>query len=198
MGDRKGRVCPVALAGGLDNRFRRWLQNPRRLLGPYLREGMAVLDFGCGPGFFTIDIADIVGPSGRVIAADLQEGMLQKLRAKLRGTGLESRVTLYQCQEGRIGLSQPVEFVLAFYTLHELPDRRAFFNEIRELLNPRGLVLVVEPPLHVSRHAFEATVQMAREAGFTVAERPRIPFNKAVLLRRSWERCIGSLRAPPG
>ncbi len=54
MGDDKNRVCPVERAGNLDNRFRRWIQNPRKILGPYMREGMTVLDLGCGPGFFLL------------------------------------------------------------------------------------------------------------------------------------------------
>jgi ubiquinone/menaquinone biosynthesis C-methylase UbiE len=78
MGDGKNRVCPTAIAGYLDNRFRRWFQNPRKILGPYIKEGMTVLDLGCGPGFFSIDIAQMVGKSGRVIASDLQVGMLHK------------------------------------------------------------------------------------------------------------------------
>ena len=44
MSDRHHRVCPVALAGHLDSRFRRWVQNPYKILGPYLKEGMVVLD----------------------------------------------------------------------------------------------------------------------------------------------------------
>ncbi len=183
MVDRKGRVCPVARAGGLDNWFRRWLQNPRRLLAPYVREGMTVLDFGCGPGFCSFDLARMVGPSGRVIAADLQAGMLQKLRAKLWGHELEARVTLHQCRQNGIGLSQQVDFVLAFYVLHELPDQRAFFTEIQTLLAPQGQLLVVEPPIHVSRKAFEATIELAQEAGLALAGRPRVPFNKAAVLR---------------
>ena len=71
MSDRTGRVCPVERAGSLDNTIRRWLQNPKKILGPYLDEGMTVVDIGCGPGFFSIDMAQMVGKSGRVIAVDL-------------------------------------------------------------------------------------------------------------------------------
>jgi ubiquinone/menaquinone biosynthesis C-methylase UbiE len=77
MSRQKNRVCPVSLAGGLDNKIRRWLQNPRKILAPYIQEGMTVLDIGCGPGFFSIEMAQLVGKSGKVFAADLQEGMLQ-------------------------------------------------------------------------------------------------------------------------
>ena len=79
-------VCPVERANSLDSKLRRWIQNPLKILAPYLREGMSVLDIGCGPGFFTIDMAMMVGESGRVIAADLQEGMLERLRRKIAGT----------------------------------------------------------------------------------------------------------------
>ena len=83
MSNRNNRVCPVERAGSLDNRVRKWLQNPKKILEPYITEGMIVLDVGCGPGFFSIDMAQMVGNSGRVIASDLQEGMLQKVRNKI-------------------------------------------------------------------------------------------------------------------
>ena len=176
------RACPVALARGLDNGFRRWIQNPLRLLGPHVREGMTVLDFGCGPGFFTIDLARLVGPSGRVLAVDLQAGMLDIVRAKVQGTPLEARVVLHRCEPSGIGLSEPVDFALAFYMVHELPDQAAFFADVRPLLLPKGRLFVVEPPLHVSRAAFEGTLRIARDAGFLVAARPRVSFSKAALL----------------
>ncbi|NTU84989.1 MAG: methyltransferase domain-containing protein, partial [Chloroflexales bacterium] len=86
MTDTNDRVCPAALAGGLDNRLRRWLQNPRPILEPYVHAGMTALDIGCGPGFFTLELAQLVGPSGRVIAVDLQADMLEKVRTKIQGT----------------------------------------------------------------------------------------------------------------
>lgn len=183
MADNSDRVCPVALSGGLDNRLRRWFQNPYRILEPYVREGMTVLDFGCGPGFFTLELANLVGPSGRVIAVDLQAGMLEKIDTKVRGTALEARVILHQCQPNRIGLSQPVDFALAFYMVHELPDQAAFFTEVRRLLQAQGQLFVVEPPLHVSSAAFETTIRTAQDSGLNVVARPRVSFSKAALLQ---------------
>jgi 2-polyprenyl-3-methyl-5-hydroxy-6-metoxy-1,4-benzoquinol methylase len=52
MESERNRVCPVELAHSLDNTLRRWLQNPKNILAPYIQEGMTVLDVGCGPGFF--------------------------------------------------------------------------------------------------------------------------------------------------
>ena len=184
MGNGKNRVCPVEIAGGLDNRFRRWLQNPWKILSPYIKEGMTVLDLGCGPGFFSIDIAQMVGKSGRVIASDLQEGMLQKLRHKIQGTELEDRITLHKCQKNRIGVSENVDFVLAFYMVHEVPNQEEFFNEIGSILKPNGQVLIVEPPFHVSKKAFEETIRTAQGAGFTPAERPKVLLSKTVILKK--------------
>jgi len=145
---------------------------------------MTVLDLGCGPGFFSIDIAQMVGKSGRVVASDLQEGMLQKIREKIQGTELEERITLHKCQKSRIGVSENVDFVLVFYMVHEVPDQEEFFNEIGSILKPNGQVLIVEPPFHVSKNAFEETIRTSRGAGFTPAERPKVLFSKTVILKK--------------
>jgi ubiquinone/menaquinone biosynthesis C-methylase UbiE len=83
MNNDRNRVCPVELANSLDNKIRRWLQNPQKILSPYVKEGMKILDVGCGPGFFSVELAKMVGAHGKVYAVDLQEGMLQKLRDKI-------------------------------------------------------------------------------------------------------------------
>ncbi len=184
MSDGNKRICPVERAGSLDNRIRRWLQNPKKILGPYIEEGMTVLDLGCGPGFFSIDMAQMVGKSGRVIASDLQEGMLQKLSDKIQGTELEGRITLHKCEENTIGAPGNVDFVLAFYMIHEVPNQEEFFSEIGSILKTNGQVLIVEPPFHVSKRAFEATIRIAGEAGFTDVERPKVLLSKAVMLQK--------------
>lgn len=184
MSDRKKRVCPVEIAGSLDNRVRRWVQNPQKLLSPYIEEGMTVLDVGCGPGFFSIDIAQMVGNSGRVIAADLQEGMLQKIRDKIKGTELEHTISLHKCEENKIGVSEHVDFILLFYMVHEVPSVEVFFSEIESILKPEGRVFIVEPPFHVSQSAFENTVNKAKGTGLSVVERPKLLLNKAVILKK--------------
>ena len=184
MSNRNRRVCPVERAGSLDNIIRRWLQNPQKILGPYIEEGMTVLDVGCGPGFFSVEMAKMVGKSGRVIASDLQEGMLQKVKAKIKGTEFEERITLHRCEENKIGISAHVDFVLLFYMVHEVPNKKEFFNEIATILRPNGQVLIVEPPFHVSKSAFEETVRKARDVGFRAVEGPAMLFNKTVILKK--------------
>ncbi|UCF80037.1 MAG: class I SAM-dependent methyltransferase [Acidobacteriota bacterium] len=185
MSDANKRVYPAERAGSLDNRIRRWLQNPRKILRPYIEEGMTVLDVGCGPGFFSIDMARMVGESGRVIASDLQEGMLQQLRDKIRGTELEERITLHKCEADRIGVSEHVDFVLLFYMVHEVPDAKALFGEMSAVLKPGGRILVVEPPFHVSKSAFKETIEKARDIGFVDAEGPKVLFSKTAILKKA-------------
>jgi len=184
MSDKSTSICPVEKADSLDSKIRRWLQKPEKILGPYIKEGMTVLDFGCGPGFFSVDIAHMVGQSGRVIAADLQEGMLHKLRDKIKGTDIENRITLHKCEENKIGISDNIDFVVAFYIVHEVINKEDLFIELENILKPNGQLLIVEPPFHVSKKAFEDTIKKTREAGFKEVERPKMLFNKAVLLKK--------------
>ena len=65
----KNRVCPVEQAGALDTCYRRWMQSPKRILKPFINKGMHVLDLGCGPGVYTLEIARMAGEKGKVIAA---------------------------------------------------------------------------------------------------------------------------------
>ncbi|MCL0065493.1 class I SAM-dependent methyltransferase [Dehalococcoidia bacterium] len=184
MSDKNKRVCPVEIAGILDNPIRRWVQTPQKILNPYIKGGITVLDIGCGPGFFSIEIAQMVGKSGRVIAADLQEGMLQKLRDKIQGTEAEKRITLHRCEKNKIGVSENVDFVLAFYVIHEVPNQKEFLSEIQSILKPSGQLFIVEPRLfHVSKKAFEETIRKAKEIGFQPIEKPRVFLSWTALLK---------------
>lgn len=189
MNDRKNRVCPVSMAGGLDNRIRRMIQNPEAILSPYVSKGMTVLDVGCGPGFFSMALAGLVGDSGRVIAADLQEGMLEKLRNKIAGTELEKRIRLHQCKPDGINIQEQVDLVLAFFMIHEVPDKTRLFKEIFSLLKSGGQFLLVEPKLfHVSLREFEDTIKMAESAGFKRAEGPKVRFSWSAILSKGNDR----------
>lgn len=181
-----GRVCPVAMAGSLDNRLRRWFQNPHKILHPFLREGMTALDIGCGPGFFAIPMAQLVGESGRVIAVDLQKGMLDRVRRKIAGSTLEQRIVLHKCETDRIGISEAVDFALLFYVIHEIPEKEKFFNEMSNIMKQTGQILVVEPLFHVSKASFQRTLGKAEAAGFTALPGPRLfPDRTAVLRKRA-------------
>ncbi len=185
--NRSNRVCPVENAGGLESAIRKFFQNPRNILSPYVRNGMTALDIGCGPGVFSIELAKIVGKPGRVIAADLQEGMLQILRNKIKGSDLEGIIELSKCNAESTGLSAQVDFILAFYVVHEVPDKINFFEEMHSLLKGDGKMLIVEPKFHVSRREFDEMLESLTKMGFRTVERPKIFFSRSVLLNMGIE-----------
>jgi len=178
----KQRICPVENAGGLDNSIRRFLQNPQKLLKPFIHEGMTVLDMGCGPGFFSIEIAKLLSNSGKVIAADLQDGMLEKVNKKIKGTDLEQRIVLHKCQEDKIGVTENVDFVLAFYMIHEVPDQNKLFEELKSILKPNGKIYIIEPKFHVSKKSFDDMINKLKSKGFEILESPKIFFSRTVLV----------------
>lgn len=185
MTTEHNRVCPVTLANSLDSRFRRWLQNPHKILAPYVTEGMTAVDIGCGPGFFAIELARLVGPTGRVIAADLQQGMLDKVAEKVRGTDLAGRIGLVKCDSSSLNVTASADFVLAFYMVHEMPDQAAFFRQVFPLLRESGKLLIVEPRMfHVSRTQFGQTLRQAEAAAFCVREGPRLSMSWSAILTK--------------
>ena len=184
MSYKQKHICPVERANGLDNFFRKLVQDPKKILKDYVKEGMTVLDVGCGPGFFSVGIADMVGASGKVIAADLQQGMLDKIKIKIEGTEIEKIIELHKCEEDRIGISTQVDLILAFYMVHEVPDQDKFFKEMYSILKPDGTFLIVEPAFHVSKKAFEETVNRADAIGFSPVKRPGMILSKVVVLKK--------------
>jgi ubiquinone/menaquinone biosynthesis C-methylase UbiE len=183
--NRNNRVYPAESSEGLVNPLRRVFQNPRRILKPYILPGMTILDFGCGPGFFTIDIAKILNGSGKVIAADLQQEMLDKLKAKLAGSPFEKKIELHKCMTDKTGLTARADFVLAFYVIHEVPDQKILFEEFRSILKPGGRMLIVEPSFHVSANEFEEMIGRLLTRDFKVAARPKIIMSRSVVVERS-------------
>lgn len=176
------RVCPVERAGALDSSFRRFLQNPKKILGPFIRQGMTVVDLGCGPGFFTLEMARMLSGSGEVIAADLQQGMLDLVSLKISRAGLENMVKLHQCGEQSTGLSVKADFILAFYMIHEVPDQRRLFRELKTLLKSDGRLLIIEPNMHVNKSDFASMIEQLEQAGFKVTGRPGVFFSRSAIL----------------
>jgi ubiquinone/menaquinone biosynthesis C-methylase UbiE len=177
------RTCPVELAGGLDNRIRRLLQNPQKLLKSHISKGMTVLDLGCGPGFFSIEIAKMLLNSGKVIAADLQEGMLEKVTGKIKGTELEQRIEIHKCESTKIGITEKVDFVLVFYMIHEVTNPDKLLEELKSILKPSGKIYIIEPKFHVSKKSFKAMIDKIRNMGFEIIGSPKVFFSRTVLLK---------------
>ncbi|HXX24647.1 MAG TPA: methyltransferase domain-containing protein [Terriglobia bacterium] len=182
------RVCPWWLGYLLANPLRRLLQDPRKVLAPYVREGMTVLEPGPGMGFFTLELARLVGPSGRVVAVDIQPRMLAGLRRRAARAGLLERVDPRLASPETLGLADlagAVDFTPALAVVHELPAVEPFFAEIAQASKPGAGLLMAEPTGHVKRADFEAELQAATRSGFELVGRPLIRRSLAALLTRT-------------
>lgn len=102
--------------------FRRLLHDPRKIVGPYVKPGMTVMDVGCGVGWFSIPMAGMVGEQGRVIAIDIQQQMLDMLRRRAEKVGVANRIELDKCEQDRLEVNAEADFALVFAMLHEVPD----------------------------------------------------------------------------
>jgi ubiquinone/menaquinone biosynthesis C-methylase UbiE len=135
-------------------------------------------------GYFTIPLAKLVGEKGKVIAADLQQPMLDGVKRKATKAGVLDRISLLLTASDCIGIREPIDFCLTFWMVHEVPDRARFINEIAAILKPGGLWLIAEPKMHVSTKDFNQTLEIAKSAGLSAVDRPGIFISNAVVLRK--------------
>lgn len=193
------RVCPWWIGYMLLNPLRRWGQNPGKVLGPHVTSGMTVLDVGCAMGFFTLELARLVGAEGRVVAVDLQDRMLRTLAKRAARRGVVDRIEPRRCGANDLGIADlagTVDFALAFAVAHEVPDQAGFLGQIHRALRPGGTLLLSEPVGHIDEQEFRHTVSAAEGAGFDIVDRPTIRRSRSVLLRRGNEATRPTIREP--
>jgi ubiquinone/menaquinone biosynthesis C-methylase UbiE len=180
-------VCPWWLGYLLASPLRRLLEKPEDVLTPHVESGVTAMDIGCGMGFFSLPLAELVGPSGRVICVDLQERMISSLRRRVSRAGLADRVETRVCSASSLGtqdLEGKVDFVLTYAMVHEVPDAAGLLAQIHDVLAPGGRLLIAEPRGHVSQEALEETIAAAEKAGLSVVDRPAVKRSRAVLLEK--------------
>ncbi|MGA8301814.1 MAG: methyltransferase domain-containing protein [Terriglobales bacterium] len=182
------RVCPWWLGYVLASPVRRLLQNPAEVVGPYVRPGMTVLEPGPGMGFFTLEMARQVGPSGLIVAVDLQPRMLTGLMRRVRNAGLAPRVEVRLAQKDSLGiqdLAGQIDFTLAMAVVHEMPNPSQFFQEVASAMKSEAALLLAEPAGHVKEGFFAEELKAAADAGFAVVGRPAVRRSLAAILRKS-------------
>jgi cyclopropane fatty-acyl-phospholipid synthase-like methyltransferase len=169
----------------LVNPLRRLHHTAESVLSPHVKAGMTVLEPGPGMGFFTLEAARLVGPSGRVIAVDLQPRMLEVLRRRVQRAGLLDRLETRLAEERDLriqDLKGNVDFALVLAMAHEVPEPSRFFAQVSAALKPGGRMLLSEPAWHVAEKHFASLRAQAQEAGLQTESLPVIRFNRSVLL----------------
>jgi ubiquinone/menaquinone biosynthesis C-methylase UbiE len=180
-------VCPCWAGYFLANRLRKLLQNPYKILAPYVRPDMTILDIGSAMGFFSLPMAEMVGPAGKVVCVDVQPKMLQVLRRRATEAGLAERIETHVSSEDSIGLQgrdASFDFALAFTMLHEVGNQATFLREIYQMLRPGAALLLTEPIKHVSRAEFDRTISLAQQEGFLITDHPLIRLSHTVVLKK--------------
>ena len=160
--------CPPCLIPLLENNpYMKAVAGSSLLLDRALVErGMTVLDVGCGPGRLAIPAAERVGTSGLVVALDIQEGMLRRLKERAAQRRLTNiRTVLAGAGEGAVERNR---FDRAFLVtvLGEIPNKTQALREIYDALKPEGILSVTEvipDPLYQRPSIVQAR---AEEAGF--------------------------------
>lgn len=116
----------------------------RALLDLGLKKGMIAADVGCGTGFFTRKMSAVVGDAGKVFAMDISKEMLAELRRQLRINGIKN-VEAMKSGENELPLTDNlIDFCLLSLLVHELLSPEEFFEEIKRILKPTGIIGIIE------------------------------------------------------
>src|SRR5208337_4743287 len=154
-------VCPWWACYLFDNPVRKLFHDAYEMLSPYVEQGFTAIDIGPGMGYFTIPLLKLVGTDGKVIAVDIQEKMLAVLKHRAIKAGVDANLVTHLAKPDDFGLKEKADFIVAFWMLHEVADQVKFLKDVKKLMKKTASALIVEPRLHVSKMAFDQTIQMA-------------------------------------
>jgi SAM-dependent methyltransferase len=162
--------CPAALSWLVDNPLRRRYMRPV-LDRVGIRPGERVLELGPGPGAFTLEAARRAGPSGRLIAVDIQPQMVAQVRRRVKEAGL-GNVELHVASAYDLPLEDGgVDRAFLITVLPEIPDRARALAELERVLSPTGVLSITEE-FYDPDYLFPGeTIRLAEAAGFALCER---------------------------
>jgi 2-polyprenyl-3-methyl-5-hydroxy-6-metoxy-1,4-benzoquinol methylase len=168
----KQHICPVWLGYAFILPVRKFQHNPQKILGPHIKEGMTVMDYGCAMGYFSIPMARMTGAKGIVYCVDIQEKMLANLQKRAEKYHVSGVIKSLQVGKNfsPAELLGQLDFVLLFAVVHEVPDQKQLFSDLFKMVKKGGKVLFAEPKRHVKQADFERSLMLARTAGFKISE----------------------------
>jgi|GEM_PF-325834 len=145
---KKRQIAPVMSVAHAD-----WLVRPERDVQEQpdrvvkklqIPEGGTVVDLGAGVGYFTWRLAKAVGDEGKVIAVDIQPGMIDRLRETLEERGVTNVEPVLGSEENPNLPEDAVDLVLVVDVYHELQQPEQTMEYVRRSLKPDGRLVVIE------------------------------------------------------
>ena len=167
--------------------LRKLSMDPDSLLRAYIRPGMTVLDAGCAMGYFSIPMAGMTGPGGRVICVDPQKRMLAALDRRAGKHGVSAVIETRLCTFNSLrldDLNEKVDVALAFGVLHETGNKKRFAEELGSSIRQGGVLVFGEPHV-VSEKDFREELGIIEQAGFVVKETFRKGRNTLAVLYKT-------------
>ena len=168
--------------------LRRFLEDPEKILTPFVREGMAVLEIGPGMGYYSLPLARMVGNSGRVVCVDVQERMLRSLQKRAAKAGLIDRITpvLSSGESLRLEAYEAmIDFAYLFAVVHEVPDKAKLFEGVYRAMKYGGRLLFSEPNGHVTQKEFDKSVAIATSKGLAITTDVDVWRYRSVLMSKT-------------
>lgn len=187
---RQSLPCPVWLRWlvELDNPFTKTNRSAVIIEHLDLQPGMFVLDMGCGPGRVAIPAAQKVGKQGKVVAVDIQAGMLRRAEEKATKAGVNN-IEFIQAgaEEGKLEKSQ-FDRALLITVLGEIPNREIAIRAIFETLKPGGILSITEIIFDPHFQRQSAVRKIAQQIGF----REKAVFGHALAYTLHFEKPMGN------
>jgi ubiquinone/menaquinone biosynthesis C-methylase UbiE len=141
MGHTERRFDPNKRQGLVDTqRQARW--DPPRFLARFdLEPGQVVIDLGCGPGFWTLPLAEMVGPTGTVWALDVSQDMLDALTERQP----PEHVHLLRTELPQTQLPEATaDFIWGAFVYHEVEPPTQLVTELRRITRSGGRVAILD------------------------------------------------------
>ena len=156
----------------LDTPMRKALQPPHLLIERSgIKEGMQVLEVGCGSGAYTLPAARAVGRDGKVLALDIQRGMLRQLKNKLSKPSIKDINNIEVAMSSAYNLpfeDGSFDVVIMITVLPEIPDREKALIETKRVLKKGGILAVTEFLPDPDYPWKSTTIKLGKAAGFTL------------------------------
>ena len=187
--ERQGRLFPPLDLGLLEGPDREAWQKPDQIMDALgIADGSVVADIGAGGGWFTMRLAQRVGPNGLVYAGDIQQEMIDAIRRRVERERLQN-VRTVRGTETDPNLPRGQDAVLIVNAYHEMDDPvrpqviLTLLRHIAEALKPQGRLGVVDftpgdggpGPAASERADAEAIVKAASAAGLKLLRREAVP-----------------------